>query len=129
MTSEPLHPAALAGAETTAKIVKTWLVDEQKTRSGVIGVDNALQMVSVRTFQHLLTQPALHLGLGEAIQASATGVVAYSVADGERPSFDTVATAKLAAACDALNMTLLDVMIYSPKLPKGWISARRQGMI
>lgn len=129
MISEPLHPPELAGAETTANILKTWLVDEKKTRSGVIGVDNALQIVSVRTFQHTLTQPALSLALSEAIQASATGVVAYSVAEGEFPTFDQDFTNKLANACEARNVTLLDVMIYSQHVPRGWLSARQQGII
>jgi hypothetical protein len=129
MIGESPHPPALAGPEATATIVKTWLVDGRKTWSGVIGVDDALQVVSLRTFQNLLTPPALNSGLGEAIQASATGIVAYQVTEGERPAFDRAATARLTTACEALNITLLDVMIYSQQLPGGWLSARQQNII
>lgn len=129
MVCEPTCPPTLAGAESAAKIIKDWLVDQKKTRSGIIGVDDALQVVSVQTFPHSLTQPGLKSALGESLRASATGIVAYSVADGAGPFFDPVSARRLAASCEAINATLLDVIIYSPNVPKGWLSAREQGVI
>jgi hypothetical protein len=129
MIGEPPRPPALAGSEATAKILKAWLVDGGKTRSGVIGVDDTLHVVSVQTFQHMLTQPALDFGMKAAIGASATGIVAYNVTEKERPELDRVFTAKLKTACEDLNMTLLDVLLYSLQLPKGWLSARQQNII
>lgn len=129
MIGEPPRPPALAGSEATAKFLKAWLVDGGKTRSGVIGVDDTLHVVSVQTFQHMLTQPTLDFGMHAAIGASAAGIVAYNVAENERPELDRVFTAKLEAECEALNMTLLDVLLYSRQLPKGWLSARQQNII
>ena len=77
-----------------------------------------------------MTQPALSIGVGEAAQASATGVVAYGIAaTGTRPFFDMNIIGSLARSCDALNMTLLDVVCYSPAVPKGWVSARQQDLL
>jgi hypothetical protein len=129
MTDEPPRPPALAGSEATAKVLKAWLVDGGKTRSGVIGVDDTLHVVSVQTFQHMLTQPTADFGLNAAIGASAAGIVAYDVTEKERPELDRVFTAKLQAECEALNMELLDVLLYSLQLPKGWLSARQQNLI
>ena len=129
MIEEPLHPLALEGPETTARIVKDWLIDGRKSASGVIGVDDACRVVSVRTFQHMLTQPTLNFGLDAAVGASAKGIVAYNVMEEEPPELDRAFTAKLGAVCEALNMTLLDVLLYSQQLPKGWLSARQQGFI
>jgi hypothetical protein len=44
---------ALAGSEGTAKILKAGLVDDGQTRSGVVGVNDQLHVVYVRTFEHL----------------------------------------------------------------------------
>lgn len=129
MASVLPHPRALGGSEITAKILKTWLVDEKKTRAGVIGVDCALQIVSVQTFKHSLNGAALRLGLSEAVRASASAVVAYCVAEGMNPGFDTQSTERLVTACEALNLTLLDVMIFSDRTPRGWLSARQQSLL
>lgn len=129
MIGEPLHPPALEGSEATARILKDWLIDGRKSRSGVIGVDDSCRVVSVRTFQHLLTQPTLNFGLDAAIGASAEGIVAYNAMEDEPPELDRTFTAKLEAACEALNMTLLDVLLFSEQFPKGWVSARQQGII
>lgn len=129
MIGEPLHPPALEGSEATARILKDWLIDGRKSRSGVIGVDDSCRVVSVRTFQHLLTQPTLNFGLDAAISASAEGIVAYNAMEDEPPELDGTFTAKLEAACEALDMTLLDVLLFSEQLPKGWVSARQQGII
>lgn len=129
MMGEPLHPPVLAGSEATARILKDWLIDSKETRSGIIGVDDSCHIVSVRTFQHMLTQPTLNFGLDAAIGASAAGIVAYNTTEENQPKLDRIFTAKLEAACQALNMTLLDVLLYSPQLPTGWLSARQQNII
>jgi hypothetical protein len=129
MLIEPSRPSILTGTESTAKIIRSWLIDEKKTRSGLIGVNDALQIVAVRTFQHPLTLPALSFSLEEPVRGSATGIVAYGVVDESRPSFDTDLIGRFAQTCEALNMTLLDVIIYSSGLPKGWLSARQQNLL
>jgi hypothetical protein len=129
MIGEPFHPPALAGSEATARVVKDWLIDGRKSSSGVIGVDDSCRVVSVRTFQHVLTQPTLNFGLDAAVGASAEGLVAFNVIEDEPPELDRAFTAKLDAVCEALHITLLDVLLYSQQLPKGWVSARQQGII
>jgi len=130
MLREPLNPPTLTGAESTAKIIKNWLIDEKKSRSGLLGVNDALQVVSVRTFQHGLTQASLRVALDDAIRGSGTGVVAYGVSpEGSRPSFDPNLIEKLSLACEYLNVTLLDVVIFSSLVPKGWLSARQQNLL
>ena len=129
MIGEPLHPPALEGSEATARILKDWLIDGRKSRSGVIGVDDSCRVVSVRTFQHLLTQPTLNFGLDAAISAWGEGIVTYNAMEDEPPELDGTFTAKLEAACEALDMTLLDVLLFSEQFPKGWVSARQQGII
>jgi len=129
MLSEQPLPTILTGTDSTAELIRSWLIDEKQTRSGLIGVDRSLQIVTVQTFQHSMSQPAINSALGEALHASTSGVIAYNVAEPGRPLFDPIFTRKLAAACEAINSTLLDVMVYSPDVPKGWLSARQQGII
>lgn len=129
MASVPPSPQTLAGAVSTARIIKDWLIDGEETQAGLIGVNDALQIVSVQTFNHPLNQPAIDAALGEAFRAAATGVVVYRVAEGRRPFCDPVLTRRLAVACEANNVTLLDVIIYSPDAPNNWVSARQQGII
>lgn len=128
MYSEPLCPPGLSGAESTAELIKSWLIDEKRTRSGLLGVSDVLQVTSVRTFQHGLSESALSLALDEAVRASATGVVAYEVVEG-RPSFNADLIGNFTRACESLNVTLLDVMLYSPHVPKGWLSARQRDLL
>lgn len=129
MASAPKCPPTLYGAEATSKIIKGWLIDEMKSRAGMVGVDDSLQVVSVLTSPHPFSQPELHSALVKSLRTSATGVVVYDVADGIRPAIDPVSASQLAAACEANNATLLDIIIYSPIIPKGWLSARQQGVI
>lgn len=130
MFDEPLNPPTLTGSESTAEWIKSWLIDEKETQSGLLGVNNALEIVSVRTFQHGLTRPTLSMALGEALRAKATAVVVYGIATGgERPSFDAALFLDLTNACEYLNVTLLDVVTFSPAAPRTWSSARQQNLL
>lgn len=130
MVSVPNSPPVLTGADSTAKIIKEWLVDKEKTRAGMLGVDCALQIVSLKSFEHGMTQSEAGAAIGEAVRASACGVVLYRVApEGMRPTFDNAQLGKLAQACEAVDVTLLDVLTFTSFAPKGWVSARQQGMI
>lgn len=122
MLNDLLDPPTLIGAESTAKTLKAWLVEDKGTCSGLLGVNSALQVISVRSFEHELRQPSLRHALSEAVHASASGVVAYAVSD----FFDQGVICKLANACELLNVTLLDVIIFSPR---GWQSARQQNLL
>jgi hypothetical protein len=130
VSDEPLNPPALTGSVATAELIKAWLVDREETHSGLLGVNDNLQIVSVRTFQHGLTPAALGLAIAEASEASATGVVAYTTGTrGERPTFDVSLIVNFLGACESLKLTILDVIIYSPATPNGWLSARQQNLI
>jgi hypothetical protein len=126
---EVLSSATLSGADRSASIIKQLLIDEHHSRSGLLGVDEALQIVSAHSFEQLPTQNLLNSALRDCAAASAAGVVTYSVSEEGCPVLDVLAISRLAITCQAIGMILLDSFVFPPAGEEGWISARQRGLL
>lgn len=117
---------SLGGAAWAAQAISEMLSDDVQCRSGIVGVNDQLQIVSVRTYHHGLCDVPAFPAVIEAMQASATGVVAFEILEnGELHAADSLIQ-RLLASCEAARATLLDILLYSPD---GWNSLRQDNLL
>lgn len=126
MPGEPSSHPSLIGAASTVRAISELLVEDEQCRSGIFGVTDKLEIVSVKTFHHGLRDAAAGPAILEALRALSTGVVAFDVVEEDQLYTEEAVVSRLAASCEAADTTLLDVLLYSPT---GWASLRQQNLL
>ncbi|MDP9424271.1 MAG: hypothetical protein M3Q19_15810 [Pseudomonadota bacterium] len=130
MISQPAQTPIMNGAALTARIIKDQLIDIDQASSGLLGLDNSLQVISIETFDCNQIPFAIGSAISDAVMASATGIVIYSIApEGTSSAFDSDEIERFTRLCESMNVVLLDVISFSSSVAQGWTSARQRGEI
>lgn len=126
MQSEYTDRIILAGADLSAKAILNLLKNDQHIRSGVLGVNDKLEIVSSHFFSESLKTSNVNSSFDEARCANATGVVAFDVFDGKIFVSNSKFIEKLNRICESAGLTLIDLMLFGSD---DWISLRQQNRV
>lgn len=126
MNKDLLREPKLAGAQSTVETISNLLMTRGQFRSGIIGVDDKLEIVSIETFQCALDQISVEIVLEYASQNQATGIVTFEIFPNNRFCMNGSFINTLLASCEDAHIALLDVILYSKQ---DWSSLRQQNII
>jgi hypothetical protein len=126
MQRENTHYIKMAGAELSAQAILDILKENNQIHSGVLGVNDKLEIVFRRFFCEELKLSSTKSMIKEFICASATGVIAFDVFEGHIFKSDPKFIAKLNRICESAGLTLIDLMLFGTD---DWMSLRQQNRI
>jgi hypothetical protein len=126
MQSENTDRIILSGADLSAQSILNILKKERHVRSGVLGVNDKLEIVSSHFFSESLKTSPINSCFDEASRANATGVVAFEVIDGNIFVSDSKFIEKLNNICESAGLTLIDLMLFGSD---DWMSLRQQNRV
>jgi hypothetical protein len=116
----------LAGAALSAQAILGMIKKDLKIRSGILGVNDKLEIVSSQFSTAQLKTTTVSSSMNEANLANATGIVAFDVIDGNIFVSDSKFIRKLNSICDSAGLTLIDIMLFGTD---DWMSLRQQNRI
>jgi hypothetical protein len=116
----------MAGAELSAQAILDILRKNSHVRSGMLGVNDKLEIVSHHFFNEKLKLAQINSSIDEASCTNATGVVFFDVFEGNVFVADSRFIAKLNSICESGCLTLIDLMLFGSD---DWMSLRQQNRI
>lgn len=116
----------MAGAELSARAILDILKKNSHVCSGVLGVNDNLEIVSRHLFIESLQLSTVNFSIDEATRANATGLVAFDIFEGNTFLSDSKLIGKLNSICESAGLTLIDLMLIGTD---DWMSLRQQNRI
>ena len=116
----------MSGAKPSAQAILGMLKKNYKFRSGILGVNDKLEIVFSDLFIDPLKKSPVNTSVDEANRASATGIVAFDVCEANAFVSDSKFIRKLDSICESAGLTLIDLMLFGTD---DWMSLRQQNRI
>jgi len=116
----------MTDAEVSSHIVLDVLKNNSQVRSGLIGINNKLEIVSRILACDRLKNIPLTLNIDEACQSFATGIIAFDCLDQNLFVSDSNLIRRMKSICESAGITLIDVMLFGTD---DWLSLRRQNRL
>ena len=126
MIRENQDHAMITGAESSAKAILSQLMNNGDCRSGFLGVNDKLKIVSSRFFKCNLKNVSFIFDMEDRDLERTTGIIAFDLVDNNLFVSDSTVLNKLNCSCEALGITLIDVMLFGADY---WISLRQQNRL
>ena len=126
MIRENTDHVVMAGAEFSAEVILSHLKNNGDCRSGFLGVNDQLKIVSSEFFKCNLKHSSFIFELDDKYLERTTGIVAFDLVDNNLFVSDSTMLNKLNCSCEALGITLIDVMLFGAD---DWISLRQQNRL
>jgi hypothetical protein len=102
----------MAGAELSAQAIISHLKNDFDCRSGILGTDDQLRVVSSKLFKCDIRNVSLVSEIDEIFLDNATGILAFYLVDNNLFISHSSVINKLKCSCEALGITLIDVMLF-----------------
>lgn len=126
MINEHSDHVRMTGAELSAQAILSHLENNIDCRSGILGINDQLNVVSSKYFKCDLRNVSIMSELDEIYLANATGIIAFYLVDNNIFISHSTIINKLNCSCEALGITLIDVMLFGAQ---DWISLRQQNRL
>lgn len=120
-----LFETKLAGAERAIKIISDLANADPKLKSGIFGLNNALEILYTNKSYRLLND-ARTFHVLTRLESDVTGIVLFAVFKNEPFSVSRKFIHKMERFCEAMQISLLDIIFYSQQ---GSASLRQQNLL
>lgn len=126
MAIEQIIGSRIQRVDEAVAAISNLVATDSQCRSGILGLNDQLEITTARTFaEGLQLLPSITASL-EASTDHATAIIAFDLMQTVDRLAENGMVKRLAAGCEATNLTLLDVMVISES---GWNSLRQKNLL
>jgi len=126
MNGEQTEIVRLADAKSSDQAIRSIMKLNQHCRSGVIGVNDALDMVSYRLYIYPLSKIRLSSAIAELYLPDVAAVLAFDIVKDNKFVSNSVLINNLKSTCEICAIDLIDLMLIGPDT---WISLRQHNRL
>ena len=123
---EKLAQRITSGSFSACKIISGLCSENEELKSGALFVDDELNIQSICTYETKVYDLPITTILAESRRTGSTGIIVFAVVRDQDFTLDEGFAHKLLASCEAVQTTLLDLLLYSPT---GWTSLRQKNLL